>query len=188
MLAVDDGQAVKAGAKAGDLGSAHPSDHHRIRRYVRFENVEEASPSPKQIDDVTGLSTLVVIDPKRGGKARQRARPASNCSTRRVRKSRLPRSDHAVSIAFQVGSIISVGRRSSRFRRRRCPRRVCRRVGQDPRHHRRSAACVAELFEARTPKDASVLAETTGTISFGKDTKGKQRLVITDLDGMPTSS
>ena len=42
---------------------------------------------------------------------------------------------------------------------------------------------VAELFEARTPKDASVLAEVTGTISFGKDTKGKQRLVITDLDG-----
>jgi DNA-directed RNA polymerase subunit beta' len=39
---------------------------------------------------------------------------------------------------------------------------------------------VAELFEARTPKDASVLAETTGTISFGKDTKGKQRLVITE--------
>jgi DNA-directed RNA polymerase subunit beta' len=43
---------------------------------------------------------------------------------------------------------------------------------------------VAELFEARTPKDASVLAETTGTISFGKDTKGKQRLIITDLDGI----
>jgi DNA-directed RNA polymerase subunit beta' len=43
---------------------------------------------------------------------------------------------------------------------------------------------VAELFEARTPKDAGLLAEVTGTISFGKDTKGKQRLVITDLDGV----
>ncbi len=42
---------------------------------------------------------------------------------------------------------------------------------------------VAELFEARSPKDAAVLAEVTGTTSFGKDTKGKQRLVITDLDG-----
>jgi DNA-directed RNA polymerase subunit beta' len=42
---------------------------------------------------------------------------------------------------------------------------------------------VAELFEARTPKDAGMLAEYTGTMSFGKDTKGKQRLVITDLDG-----
>jgi DNA-directed RNA polymerase subunit beta' len=43
---------------------------------------------------------------------------------------------------------------------------------------------VAELFEARSPKDAGVLAEVTGTVSFGKDTKGKQRLVITDLDGV----
>jgi len=44
---------------------------------------------------------------------------------------------------------------------------------------------VAELFEARSPKDAGVLAEVTGTVSFGKDTKGKQRLVITDPDGEP---
>jgi DNA-directed RNA polymerase subunit beta' len=43
---------------------------------------------------------------------------------------------------------------------------------------------VAELFEARSPKDAGLLAEITGTVSFGKDTKGKQRLIITDLDGV----
>jgi DNA-directed RNA polymerase subunit beta' len=43
---------------------------------------------------------------------------------------------------------------------------------------------VAELFEARSPKDAGLLAEITGTASFGKDTKGKQRLIITDLDGV----
>src|SRR5204863_6334601 len=43
---------------------------------------------------------------------------------------------------------------------------------------------VAELFEARSPKDAGLLAEVTGTVSFGKDTKGKQRLIITDLDGV----
>ena len=42
---------------------------------------------------------------------------------------------------------------------------------------------VAELFEARSPKDAGTLAEVTGTVSFGKDTKGKQRLVITEPDG-----
>jgi len=42
---------------------------------------------------------------------------------------------------------------------------------------------VADLFEARKPKEPAILAEITGTISFGKDTKGKQRLVITGLDG-----
>ena len=43
---------------------------------------------------------------------------------------------------------------------------------------------VAELFEARVPKDAGMLAEITGTVSFGKETKGKQRLIITDVDGV----
>ncbi len=44
---------------------------------------------------------------------------------------------------------------------------------------------VADLFEARKPKEAAVLAEVSGTVSFGKDTKGKQRLVITDEEGVP---
>jgi DNA-directed RNA polymerase subunit beta' len=42
---------------------------------------------------------------------------------------------------------------------------------------------VADLFEARKPKEQALLAEATGTVSFGKDTKGKQRLVITMDDG-----
>jgi len=42
---------------------------------------------------------------------------------------------------------------------------------------------VADLFEARKPKDVAILAEATGTVSFGKETKGKQRLVITQADG-----
>jgi len=42
---------------------------------------------------------------------------------------------------------------------------------------------VAELFEARTPKDKGTLAEMTGTVSFGKETKGKVRLQITDPEG-----
>ena len=42
---------------------------------------------------------------------------------------------------------------------------------------------VADLFEARKPKEPAILAEITGTVSFGKETKGKQRLVITDADG-----
>ncbi|MBP5133749.1 DNA-directed RNA polymerase subunit beta', partial [Pseudomonas protegens] len=42
---------------------------------------------------------------------------------------------------------------------------------------------VADLFEARRPKEASILAEVSGTIAFGKETKGKRRLVITPNDG-----
>ena len=42
---------------------------------------------------------------------------------------------------------------------------------------------VADLFEARKPKDPAILAERSGIVSFGKDTKGKQRLIIKDVDG-----
>jgi len=45
---------------------------------------------------------------------------------------------------------------------------------------------VADLFEARKPKESAILAEASGTVSFGKDTKGKQRFIITDKDGVPT--
>jgi DNA-directed RNA polymerase subunit beta' len=63
---------------------------------------------------------------------------------------------------------------------------VLARIPQESQKTRDITGClpwVAELFEARSPKDAGMLAEVTGTVSFGKDTKGKQRLVITDLDG-----
>ena len=43
---------------------------------------------------------------------------------------------------------------------------------------------VAELFEARKPKDCAILAEVSGVVSFGKDTKGKRRLVITDKEAV----
>jgi DNA-directed RNA polymerase subunit beta' len=41
---------------------------------------------------------------------------------------------------------------------------------------------VADLFEARKPKDTAILAEISGTVSFGKETKGKRRLVITPAE------
>jgi DNA-directed RNA polymerase subunit beta' len=44
---------------------------------------------------------------------------------------------------------------------------------------------VADLFEARKPKEPAILAEITGTVSLGKETKGKRRLIITPLDGKP---
>ncbi len=183
MLAADDGKAVKAGAK---LATWDPHTRPIITEYagkVKFENVEEGVTVAKQVDDVTGLSTLVVIDHKRGGKAATKGvRPVVKLLDEAGQEVRIAGSDHAVSIAFQVGSIISVvdgqdvgvGDVLARMPQESAKTRDI--TGGLPR--------VAELFEARTPKDASVLAEFTGTISFGKDTKGKQRLIITDLDGI----
>ncbi len=182
MLAVDDGKVAKAGTK---LATWDPHTRPIVAEYagtVRFENVEEGTTVAKQVDDVTGLSTLVVIDHKRGGKAATKGvRPVVKLLDENGLEVKVHGSDHPVSIAFQVGSIISVldgqqvgvGDVLARMPQESAKTRDI--TGGLPR--------VAELFEARTPKDASVLAEVTGTISFGKDTKGKQRLVITDLEG-----
>jgi DNA-directed RNA polymerase subunit beta' len=181
-LQVADGQQVKAGTK---LATWDPHTRPIIAEYagtVKFENVEEGVTVAKQIDDVTGLSTLVVIDPKRGGKAQTKGlRPQVKLFDASGEEVRMHGSDHAVTITFQVGAIItvldgqqiSVGDVLARLPQESAKTRDI--TGGLPR--------VAELFEARTPKDVGMLAEFTGTMSFGKDTKGKQRLVITDLEG-----
>jgi DNA-directed RNA polymerase subunit beta' len=182
-MAADDGKLVKAGAK---LATWDPHTRPIVTEYagtVRFDNVEEGVTVAKQVDDVTGLSTLVVIDLKRGGKAAAKGiRPVVKLLDETGQEVKIHGSEHSVSIAFQVGSIISVvdgqqvgvGDVLARIPQESAKTRDI--TGGLPR--------VAELFEARTPKDASVLAEFTGTTSFGKDTKGKQRLIITDLEGI----
>ncbi|MFA5371615.1 MAG: DNA-directed RNA polymerase subunit beta', partial [Sideroxydans sp.] len=95
---------------------------------------------------------------------------------------KLAGTETAISVAFQTGSIITVedgqqvgiGDVLARIPQESSKTRDI--TGGLPR--------VAELFEARIPKDAGTLAEVTGTASFGKETKGKQRLVITDTDGV----
>ena len=181
-LQVDDGQAVKAGTK---LATWDPHTRPIIAEYagqVKFENVEEGITVAKQIDEVTGLSTLVVIESKRGGKAPSKGlRPQVKLVDADGEEVRMHGSEHPVTITFQVGAIItvldgqqiSVGDVLARLPQESAKTRDI--TGGLPR--------VAELFEARSPKDAGMLAEFTGTVSFGKDTKGKQRLVITDLEG-----
>ena len=95
---------------------------------------------------------------------------------------KLAGSELPVNITFQLGSIITVkdGQQVG-------VGEVLARIPQETSKTRDITGGlprVAELFEARSPKDAGLLAEVTGTVSFGKDTKGKQRLVITDLDGV----
>jgi DNA-directed RNA polymerase subunit beta' len=66
LLLAQDGKPVRAGG-AGDLGRADPSDHHRVRGYREVRERRGGRDGAKQIDEVTGLSTLVVIDAKRRG-------------------------------------------------------------------------------------------------------------------------
>ncbi|MBT9612485.1 MAG: DNA-directed RNA polymerase subunit beta', partial [Burkholderiales bacterium] len=182
-LHVMDGNPVKAG-KA--VATWDPHTRPIITEYagkVRFENVEEGVTVAKQIDDVTGLSTLVVIDPKRRGSATSKGlRPQVKLLDEKGKEVKLAGSDAPVNISFPVGAIITVkdGQDAG-------VGEVLARIPQESTKTRDITGGlprVAELFEARSPKDAGMLAEITGTVSFGKDTKGKQRLVLTDLDGV----
>jgi DNA-directed RNA polymerase subunit beta' len=147
---------------------------------VKFENVEEGLTVAKQVDEVTGLSTLVVIDPKRRG-ATKVVRPQVKLIDAEGKEVKIPGTDHAVTVTFPVGALIQVRDGQTIH-----PGEVLARIpveGQKTRDITGGLPRVAELFEARSPKDKGILAEITGTVSFGKETKGKVRLQITDPDG-----
>jgi DNA-directed RNA polymerase subunit beta' len=147
---------------------------------AKFENVEEGVTVAKQVDEVTGLSTLVVIDPKRRG-ATKVVRPQVKLLDAAGNEVKIPGTDHSVTIGFPVGSLIQV-----RDGQDLSTGEVLARIpveGQKTRDITGGLPRVAELFEARSPKDAGTLAEVTGTVSFGKETKGKNRLQITDPEG-----
>jgi DNA-directed RNA polymerase subunit beta' len=182
-LTVKQGEVVRAGVI---LATWDPHTRPIITEYagqVNFQNVEEGVTVAKQIDEVTGLSTMVVIDPKRStATSKTVVRPMVRLLDKKGGDVLLAATQTPVSVTFQTGSIITVedGQQVG-------VGDVLARIPQESSKTRDITGGlprVAELFEARIPKDAGMLAECTGTVSFGKDTKGKQRLVITDVDGI----
>ena len=171
-LMVQDGMALKAGQV---LATWDPHTRPIITEYggrVKFENIEEGVTVAKQVDDVTGLSTLVVIDPKRRASATSKVlRPQVKLLDEYGLEVKLAGSDASVNITFQSGAIITVkdgqevgvGEVLARIPQESSKTRDI--TGGLPR--------VAELFEARSPKGRRHAGGSHGTVSFGKDTKGK---------------
>jgi DNA-directed RNA polymerase subunit beta' len=180
ILAVKADQQIKAGAI---LANWDPLTRPIITEFagqVKFENVEEGLTVAKQVNDVTGLSSLVVIDPKHRGSAKV-VRPLVKLLDASGNEVKIPGTDHSVTVGFQIGALLEV-----RDGQDVGPGHVLARIpveGQKTRDITGGLPRVAELFEARSPKDAGKLAEMTGTVSFGKETKGKVRLQITDPEG-----
>lgn len=182
-LRVHDGLKIPAGEKIANWdGNSRPI----IAEYagtIKFDNVLDGVTVSRQEDISIGSSTLVVIDAKRrgGSKINTNLRPSIKLLDAAGKEVTIGENNHAVNITLPVGALITVrdgqtigvGEVLAKISTESQKTRDI--VGGLPR--------VAELFEARSPKDAGMLAEVTGTVTFGKETKGKQRLTITDLDG-----
>ena len=181
ILKVHDGEELKAGHV---LATWDPHTHPMITEHagrIVFENIEEGVTVTKQSDDTTGLFSFVVIDGKRRGGSKP-LRPTIKLLDKNNEPITIAGTETPVTMTLPVGAIIQVregqevgiGEILARIPQASSKTRDI--TGGLPR--------VAELFEARVPKDAGMLAEVTGTVSFGKETKGKQRLVITDTTGV----
>ncbi len=148
---------------------------------VQFVEFADGVSVQKQVDDVTGLSSLAIIDPKQRPTAGKDMRPMvklvdDDGNDLNIAGTDIPAHYYLPSGAVVIvadGGRVQIGDTLARIPQESSKTRDI--TGGLPR--------VADLFEARKPKDQAILAEATGTVGFGKDTKGKQRLIITDADG-----
>jgi len=148
---------------------------------IELKDFVEGVTVQKQSDEITGLSSEVVIDPKQRGSAGRELRPMVKLLDANGSTIYLPGTDIAAQYFLPAGAIASIknggevkiGDVLARIPQESSKTRDI--TGGLPR--------VADLFEARKTKDPAILAEATGTISFGKETKGKQRVSITDANG-----
>ncbi len=132
-------------------------------------------------DEVTGLSSLIIMDPKQRPSAGKDLRPLMKLIGEDGKDLCLAGTDLPAAYALPAdavinvkdGDVIGIGDVLARIPQESSKTRDI--TGGLPR--------VADLFEARKPKEPAIMAEAAGTVSFGKETKGKQRLVITDSEG-----
>ena len=148
---------------------------------IKFQDFIDGISVSSQVDEVTGLSSTVVLDPKQRSSSGKDMRPMVRLLNAKGKEVTFANTDIPAAYALPAGAIVSledgakvsVGDIIARIPQESSKTRDI--TGGLPR--------VADLFEARKPKDAAILAEFSGTVSFGKETKGKRRLVIIDENG-----
>ncbi|MDA1343107.1 MAG: DNA-directed RNA polymerase subunit beta', partial [Proteobacteria bacterium] len=181
VLSVKEGDKVNAG---DIIVNWDPHTHPvitEVEGFVEMFHFVDGVTVQKQSDEVTGLSAMVVTDPKQRGSAGKELRPMVKLIDASGNTIYLPGTEIPAQYFLPTGAIVGikdggevkVGDVLARIPQESSKTRDI--TGGLPR--------VADLFEARKTKDPAILAETSGTISFGKETKGKQRVIITDATG-----
>lgn len=181
ILTVDEGEEVQAGQVVADWDPhTHPVITEVAGR-VQFSDMVEGSTVERQVDEITGLTSMVIIDPKQRSSGAKDLRPTIKLIDDKGEELIIPGTEipahymlpaNAV-VNIEDGAEIKVGDVVARLPQESAKTHDI--TGGLPR--------VADLFEARKPKEPAIMAEITGTVSFGKETKGKQRLIISGPDG-----
>ena len=174
-----------AAVNAGDIVATWDPHTHpiitEVAGTVKFSGMEDGITIKRQTDELTGLSSIAVMDPAERPTAGKDVRPAVTLVDAKGEELCLAGTNvpahyflpaNAI-VSMEDGAKIGVGEVIARIPQEGSKTRDI--TGGLPR--------VADLFEARKPKEPSILAEISGTVSFGKETKGKRRLVITPTDG-----
>ncbi|RZQ52085.1 DNA-directed RNA polymerase subunit beta' [Pseudoalteromonas phenolica] len=167
VLSVQDGAEVKGN---DIVATWDPHSHPIILEHeskVSFSDIDDSN-TEAQTDDLTGLTRVVVKDLSKVN-AKEPKLIIEN-EERGLQEIRLP---SFTTIEITDGATAAPGQVLARIPQEGSKTRDI--TGGLPR--------VADLFEARKPKDPAILAEITGVVSFGKETKGKKRLVITPEEG-----
>jgi len=181
MIASKDGDAVKAGQTVANWDPHNHPIVSEVAGFIRFIDFVDGVTVIEKTDELTGLASREITDPKRRGTQAKDLRPIVRIVDAKGNDLTIPGTDLPAQyllpprsiVNLQDGAAVGVGDVVAKIPQEASKTRDI--TGGLPR--------VADLFEARKPKDPAVLAERSGIISFGKDTKGKQRLIIKDTDG-----
>ena len=181
VLQVNDGDEVTAGQIVANWDPHTHPIITEVQGKVKFSEMTEGMTVTQQTDELTGVTSYVVIDPaERRGSARD-LKPAIELVDGKGKPLTLAGTDVPARYSLNAGAIVTVddGQKVG-------VGDVLASIPQESSKNRDITGGlprVAELFEARKPKDAAIMATASGVVSFGKETKGKQRLVITDKNG-----
>jgi DNA-directed RNA polymerase subunit beta' len=177
-LKVRDRDAVKAGQLIAEWDPYTVPMLTEVPGTVKFGDILESVTMEEKVDERTGLSTRVIIDCKDLDK-----RPRISIKDKDNKTAKLPTSENVARYFIPVGAHIAVVEGQELTAGdviAKIPRETTKTkdiTGGLPR--------VAELFEARKPKEFAIISEIDGTVSFGKDTKGKRKVVVTPEVGEP---
>jgi DNA-directed RNA polymerase subunit beta' len=177
-ITVNDADVVAAGQSVANWDPHTHPVVTEVAGMIKFSDFVDGITVTSQVDDVTGLTSTVVLDPKQRGSGGKDLRPVVRLTNAKGKEVTFANTDIPAVYALPAGAIVSledgskvsVGDIIARIPQESSKTRDI--TGGLPR--------VADLFEARKPKDSAILAERSGTVSFGKETKGKRRLIITN--------